>query len=180
MLPEGKNWPSPTALPTETGQAPPTADLRPTWSRARVASLLCWEQGRVGDLKRKASAGCLLGGQEGRCVPPLTPSPALRGGVGSIPLPTSPVATTPDLGYTEAPLLALKGLCVPLPARPPRASPPLRSRNTQPRPKDSQTHPPAGQKRPAPSALPGRCQRLPVCPEPWPGATGTEPLSVPT
>lgn len=75
MLPEGKNWPSPTALPTETGQAPPTADLRPTWSRARVASLLCWEQGRVGDLKRNASAGCLLGAQEGRCFLPLTPHP---------------------------------------------------------------------------------------------------------
>ena len=75
MLPEGKNCPSPPALPTETGQAPPTADLRPTWSRARVALLLCWEQRRVGVPKRNASAGRLPGGQEGRCVPPLTPHP---------------------------------------------------------------------------------------------------------
>lgn len=136
--------------------------------------------GESGSPKEERLRWLSPGGSGGPLRPPLDPSPALRGGVGSIPLPTSPVATTPDLGYTEGPLLALKGPCVPLPARPPWASPPPRSRNTQPRPMDSQTHPPAGQKRPVPSALPGRCQHLPVCPEPWPGATGTEPLSVPT
>ena len=101
------------------------------------------------------------GGSGGPLRPTLHPSPALRGGVGSIPLPTSQAATTPDLGYTEGPLLALKGPCVPLPARPPRASPPPRSRNTQPRPVDSRTHPPTGQKRPAPPALPGDASACP-------------------
>ena len=95
------------------------------------------------------------GGSGGPLRPTLHPSPALRGGVGSIPLPTSPAATTPDLGYTEGPLLALKGPCVPLPARPPRASPPPRSRNTQP-PRWTPGH-----TRP----LGRNAQRRPPCPE---------------
>lgn len=118
-LPEGKNWPSRLVLPAETGQAPPSADLWPTWTRTRVGFPLCWEQGRVGVQKRNASAGCLLGASGEPLCPTLDPLPALLGGVGSIPLPTSPAATTPDMGYTEGPLLALKGSCVPLPARPP-------------------------------------------------------------
>ena len=95
------------------------------------------------------------GGSGGPLRPSLDPSPALRGGVGSIPLPTSPAATTPDLSYTEGPLLALKGPCVPLPARPPGASPPPRSRNTQPRPMDLRHTRPPGTS----------AQRRPPCPE---------------
>lgn len=74
--------------------------------------------GDSGSLKEERLRGLSPGGSGGLLCPTLDPLPTLRGGVGSIPLPTSPGATTPDLGYTEGALLGLKGRCVPLPARP--------------------------------------------------------------
>ena len=75
--------------------------------------------GDSGGLKEERLRWLSPRGSGGLLCPTLDPLPTLRGGVSSIPLPASPAATTPDLGYTEGPLLALKGRCVPLPARPP-------------------------------------------------------------